>query len=63
MLKTTYYFLKIEQKAVYDYLLLEDITPIRLIFKGYGQANPNATNNTDEGRSKNRRTEFVIVSK
>lgn len=50
-------------KAVYDYLLLEDITPIRLTFKGYGQANPNATNNTDEGRSKNRRTEFVIVSK
>jgi outer membrane protein OmpA-like peptidoglycan-associated protein len=50
-------------KAVYDYLLLEDIEPNRLTSKGFGQANPIAKNDTEKGRAKNRRTEFVIVSK
>ena len=50
-------------KAVFDYLLLEDIDPSRLSSKGYGPANPIADNGTAKGRAKNRRTEFVIVSK
>ena len=50
-------------KAVYDYLLIEDINPSRLSFKGYGETNPAHSNKTEEGRKKNRRTEFVIVSK
>ncbi|PCJ23750.1 MAG: hypothetical protein COA97_11045 [Flavobacteriales bacterium] len=50
-------------KAVYDYLLIEDITAERLTFKGFGEANPIAKNNSEKGRAKNRRTEFVIVSK
>jgi len=50
-------------KAVYDYLILEDIDPSRLTSKGFGEANPIAKNTTDKGRAKNRRTEFVIVSK
>lgn len=50
-------------EAVYNYLVLEDITPTRLTFKGFGETNAIASNETEAGRRKNRRTEFVIVSK
>lgn len=50
-------------KAVYDYLLLEDIDASRLTSKGFGSSQPIASNDTELGRAKNRRTEFVIVEK
>lgn len=50
-------------KAVYNYLLLEDIDPTRLSYKGFGETKPIGNNKTEEGRAKNRRTEFVIVGK
>lgn len=50
-------------KAVYNYLLLEDINPTRLSFKGFGSTKPIANNATDEGKAKNRRTEFLVVGK
>ncbi|NQX98505.1 MAG: OmpA family protein [Flavobacteriales bacterium] len=50
-------------KAVYNYLLLEEIASTRLTFKGFGETTPLASNKTETGRRKNRRTEFVIVSK
>lgn len=51
-------------KAVRDYLLLEGLDPSRIVaWKGFGQNKPVASNDTPEGRAKNRRTEFVIVSK
>ncbi|MCO6501379.1 MAG: OmpA family protein [Vicingus serpentipes] len=50
-------------KAVYDYLIIEEISPDRLSYKGYGETNPVASNKTEEGRAKNRRTEFVIKEK
>lgn len=50
-------------KAVYNYLVIEDIDPARLSYKGFGASKPIASNKTEEGRLKNRRTEFVIVGK
>jgi outer membrane protein OmpA-like peptidoglycan-associated protein len=50
-------------KAVYTYLVANKIDPARLRYKGYGKTQPIAPNDTDEGRSKNRRTEFKIIAK
>lgn len=48
-------------KAVYDYLLDNGIDSSRLSYKGYGDTSPIASNDTKEGRSKNRRTEFKVI--
>ena len=50
-------------KAVYDFLIANGIKTDRLVYKGYGETQPVAGNDTDEGRSKNRRTEFKIIAK
>lgn len=48
-------------KAVYEYLVSKGIEASRLTFKGYGDTMPVATNDTDEGRATNRRTELKIL--
>lgn len=48
-------------KSVRDYLVKAGIQPMRLEAKGYGETQPVATNDTEEGRKANRRTEFVIL--
>ena len=50
-------------KAVYQFLIDSKIDPSRLQYKGYGKTQPIETNDTEEGRAKNRRTEFKIVAK
>ena len=48
-------------KSVVDYLVGKGIDIKRLSFKGYGSSKPLADNVSEEGRSKNRRTEFEIT--
>lgn len=49
-------------KAVVDYLIKAGISSSRLTFKGFGEEQPISTNDTEEGRQLNRRTEFKILS-
>ena len=49
-------------KAVVDYLISKKIEASRLQFKGFGDAKPLESNITEEGRSKNRRTEFEVLA-
>jgi len=48
-------------KSVRDYMVTAGIPSARIQSKGYGELNPVATNDTDEGRKTNRRTEFIII--
>jgi len=50
-------------KSVVDYLTEHGIKKDRLEYAGYGFSQPIATNDTDEGRQQNRRTEFKVLSK
>jgi outer membrane protein OmpA-like peptidoglycan-associated protein len=49
--------------AVMKALIKRGIAKGRLTAKGFGQDKPVATNDTDEGRQKNRRVQFAIVEK
>lgn len=47
--------------SVYDYLVDHNIAADRLSYKGYGDTKPVASNDTEEGKKQNRRTEIKIV--
>ncbi len=47
--------------SVYDYLTEHAVSEARLSYKGYGESKPKASNDTEEGRSQNRRTEFTVT--
>jgi outer membrane protein OmpA-like peptidoglycan-associated protein len=56
--------LKLSQErinSVLNYLVTKGISKIRMTATGYGETKPIATNDTDEGRARNRRVEFMIV--
>jgi outer membrane protein OmpA-like peptidoglycan-associated protein len=48
-------------KAVSGYLISSSIAPSRIVSKGYGINKPIATNQTEEGKAQNRRTEMKII--
>ena len=48
-------------EAIVSYLTEKGIEPSRLQAKGYGFSRPIATNDTEEGRALNRRTEIKII--
>ncbi|OIN55805.1 OmpA family protein [Arsenicibacter rosenii] len=49
--------------AVREYFIGKGIEPDRIASKGFGESKPVASNDTEEGRQKNRRVEFLIVKK
>lgn len=48
-------------EAVRTYLVEHGIAADRLTHEGFGEARPIASNDSDEGRQKNRRVEFIIT--
>ena len=50
-------------KSVYQLLITLGIPNRQMTFKGFGESKPIDTNETEEGRAKNRRTVFLIVKK
>lgn len=62
---TNEYNLKLSEnraKAVANYLIAHGINAARISWKGYGESQPIADNNTPESKAKNRRTEFKVTS-
>ncbi len=53
---------ELRAKEVVKYLNQKGISKERLSYKGYGETKPVASNATEEGRARNRRTEMMIVS-
>ena len=49
--------------AVKDYLVSKGVASTRISTKGYGISKPKMSNDTEKGRSANRRVEFVVKSK
>jgi len=49
--------------AVYRYLIDNGIDSNRLSYKGYGKWRPVASNDTEENRARNRRTEILILER
>ena len=49
--------------AVVEYMIKNGISPERLAAVGFGAEKPIASNAEEEGRKKNRRTEFYIIRK
>lgn len=50
-------------ESVKKYMMRRGIESDRLFTIGYGESKPTASNDTDEGRRLNRRTEFIILQK
>lgn len=48
-------------RAVREYMVGKGIGAEKIQAKGYGESNPIASNETDEGKRANRRTEFIIL--
>jgi len=48
-------------KAVREYLVKAGVGTERIQAKGYGESNPIASNENEDGRKSNRRTEFIIL--
>ncbi|MBV2246393.1 MAG: OmpA family protein [Lentimicrobium sp.] len=48
--------------AVVNYLKVHNIPASRLTMVGYGETAPRYTNDTEEGRAKNRRVDFLVVA-
>lgn len=46
-------------ETVRDFMVSKGISPTRITTRGFGKANPIASNKTAEGRAENRRVEII----
>ncbi len=53
---------ELRAREVFEYLIKKGVQN-KMYFKGYGSSQPVASNDTDEGKAKNRRVEFQIIKK
>lgn len=53
---------ELRAREVFEYLIKKGVQN-KLYFKGFGSSQPIASNDTDEGKAKNRRVEFEIIKK
>lgn len=53
---------ELRAREVFEYLIKKGVQN-KMYFKGFGSNQPVASNDTDEGRAKNRRVEFEIIKK
>lgn len=53
---------ELRAREVFEYLIKRGVQN-KMLFKGFGSSQPIATNDTEDGRSKNRRVEFEIIKK
>lgn len=49
--------------SVTQFLIARGIGPARVVAKGYGETSPISNNTSEEGKQKNRRTEFRVLEK
>lgn len=49
-------------KEIYNLLIAKGVEESRITFEGYGKSRPIATNETEEGKLKNRRVEIEIIN-
>ncbi len=47
-------------KACYNYLFLNGVDPTLVTYAGYGETSPIGDNETEDGRTQNRRVEFIL---
>lgn len=52
---------KARAQSVKDYLVNQGVDPSKIAVEGKGESQPVATNETEEGRQRNRRTELTII--
>jgi len=50
-------------KAVFDFLINSGVDPIQVSYRGMGDRHPISSNTSQIGRSKNRRTTFIVLNK
>ncbi|NND07597.1 MAG: OmpA family protein [Saprospiraceae bacterium] len=53
----------VRAEAIYNFLIEKGIPQSRMTYRGFGEKRPLVSNDTEAGRQRNRRTEFIITQR